>query len=192
VLVFGLGHGATALFSEIVLAGAIAAAVGDVHGIHRARTAGEVLREIPYARLAAITVITAIGLAIGLVLLVVPGLVFLALFALAAPVAEVEDRGVRSAFARSLELSRPHVWLVLAVLVPLTILAEAAGEGAQALVVVTIGEGLAGEWAGAVVAGVLTSTPWALAAVALVYELKTGEGDAGTPTGSRSSPPPPR
>lgn len=177
-LVIGLTRGVTELFGEIVLAGVIAAAIGDVYGRRETRSPGEVLRGIPYARLFAITVLSVAGFALGLLLLIVPGILFLGLYALAAPVAEVENLGVRDAFARSRELSRGHLGLVLGVLIPLTLISGTSSEAAQTAAVALLGEGLAGEWLGAVVAGVLISTPWALAAVALVYELKGAEAGA--------------
>jgi hypothetical protein len=147
-----------------------------------------VLRGIPYGRLVAITGISVLAFGLGLLLFVVPAILFLAWFVLAAPVAEVEKLSVRDAFARSRELSRGHVGLVLGVLIPPALLFGAAGEAAQAATVAVLGEGLAGEWIGDIVAGVLTTTPWSLAAVSLVYELRAGEGGAGTREGSRSSP----
>jgi hypothetical protein len=81
---------------------------------------------------------------------------------------------------------------VLGVLIPLTLLSGGTAEGAQSVGVALLGEGLAGEWLGAVVARVLTSTPWALAAVALVYELRDAEGAGGRRAGFRSSPRRPR
>ncbi len=191
-LVIGLSRATTELFAEIMLAGAIAAAIGDVQGPGDPRSLREVLRDIPYARLILITVISVVGFALGLLLLVVPAIVFLACYALAAPVAEVEDLRVRDAFARSRELSRGHVLLVLGMLIPLGVLSALAGEAAQTGGVELLGDGLAGEWLGAVVSGILISTPWALAAVALVYELRSAEGADATPAGCRSSPPPPR
>lgn len=190
-ILVGLAYVTTELFGEIMLAGAIAAAIGDLQGHRGPRSLGAVLREIPYARLVAITAISVVAFTLGLLLLVVPAILFLAWFVLAAPVAEVEKLGVRQAFARSRELSRGHVVLVLGVLIPPAFLFGAAGEAAQAAVGGVLGEGLAGDWIGAVVAGVLTTTPWALAAVSLVYELKAAEGDVARRARSRSSPPPP-
>jgi hypothetical protein len=192
VLVIALTAVTTELFGEIILAGVIAAAVGDIHGTRDERSLPEVLAKIPYARLVAITVISVVAFVLGLLLLVLPGILFLGWFVLAAPVAEVEDLGVRAAFARSRELTRGHVGLVLGLLIPLTLVFGAAGEAAQAAGVGLLGEGLVGEWLGAVVFGVLTATPWALAAVSLVYELRSAEGGAAQPAATRSSPPPPR
>lgn len=191
-LVIGVTRALTELVGEIVLAGVIAAAIGDVYQPGEPRSLREVLREIPYVRLGAITVLSVVGFALGLLFLIVPGILFLGLFGLASPVAEVEDVGVRRAFARSYELSREHVGLVLVVLIPLTLFSDGAIEAAQEAGVTLLGEGLAGEWLGAIAGGILTSTPWALAAVALVYELKAAEGGAVTPAGSRSTPPPQR
>jgi hypothetical protein len=192
VVAIAVTRALTEPFGEIMVAGAIAAAIGEVHGTYRPRPLGEVLRAIPYARLLAITALSVLGIAAGLLLLIVPGILFLGRFALASPVAEVEGLGVRRAFARSYELSRGHLLLVLGVLLPLMLLSGIASEAAQTAGVGLLGEALAGEWLGAVVAALLTATPWALAAVALVYELREAEGAGGKRAGSPSSPPRPR
>jgi hypothetical protein len=191
-IVIGLSRATTELFGEIMLSGAIVAAIGDVNGPGETRSLGEVLRGVPYARLAAITVLSVLGFALGLLLFIVPGIYFLGRYVLASPIAEVEHLGIREAFARSHELTRGHFWLVLVVLLPLSFLSGALSELAQTAGVELLGEGLAGEWAGATVAGVLISTPWALAAVSLVYELRSAEGAGARREGSRSTPVRPR
>jgi len=182
----------TELFGEILLAGAIAAEIGEVLGARERRSLWRVIREIPYRRLIAITLLSVAGFTLGLLLLIVPGIVFLWRFGLASAVAEVEDIGVRDAFRRSYELTGGHLWLVLGALVPLTLLSSALGQGIQESGIALFGDPLVVEWVGAIVADVVISTPWALAAVALVYELKAAEGGGATPERSPSSPPPPR
>jgi hypothetical protein len=194
VLAIVLSRATSALFGEILLAGVVASAVSAAHG-GEAQSLRHLLRTIPYARLVAIDVLFVVGLGVGLVLFVVPGVLFLGLFGLAAPLAKIEGLGVRAAFRRSRELVRGRLGLVLAVLVPLSLFSEAASEAAQAAGVWALGHGLAGEWAGAVVAELVSALPWALASVALVYELKAaGPAAVGVarPAACRFPPPPPR
>ncbi len=62
----------------------------------------------------------------ALLAFVVPGILVFVYLGLAAPVVEIEHRGVRAALARSFRLVRGHFWLVLAVLVPIEIASDAA------------------------------------------------------------------
>ncbi len=54
-----------------------------------------------------------------------PGILAFVYLGLAAPVVEIEHRGVRAALARSVRLVRGHFWLVLAVLLPIEIASDA-------------------------------------------------------------------
>lgn len=85
-------------------------------------------------------VITAIGIVFGSLLLIVPGLYLLAIWAVTAPVVVVERRGVFDALGRSRQLVRGNGWPVLgavlvsvligiAASVALTLLADAIAEG---------------------------------------------------------------
>jgi hypothetical protein len=170
----GFVHSLTALVGEILFAGVIAAAVSETHG-GRAPTLREVLRTVPYLTILAIDLLFSVGLAVGLLLLIVPGVLFFGYFAPAAPVAKIEHVGVRRAFARSFELVRGRLRLVLAVLVPVAI----AGQILSGLAVELGGEGFVGEWIGATVAEMLTGPLWALGAVAVTYELIETEDSAG-------------
>lgn len=170
-------HASTALLGEVLFAGVVAAAVSEAHGA-KSHPLGELVRSIPYRRLIAIDLLFALGFAAGLILLVIPGLIFFGYYALAAPVAKIEGIGVRAAFARSRQLVRGRLGLVLGVLIPVTLISEAASAAALSGGVWTLGHSFAGEWAGASASELVTASAWALAAVALVYELKQGESAA--------------
>lgn len=58
-----------------------------------------------------------IGIALGLVLLVVPGLFLLTIWAVIAPVIVIERRSAMGSFGRSRELVRGHGWTVFAIVV---------------------------------------------------------------------------
>jgi hypothetical protein len=71
---------------------------------------------LPYASMLACDVLLTLGVAIGMVLLVVPGLLFGTYFGLAPVLVEVERRGPIKALRRSLELVRGNFWIVASVL----------------------------------------------------------------------------
>lgn len=177
----GFVHALTALLGEIFFAGVIAAAVSETHGGH-APTIRELLRTIPYVTILAIDLLFAVGLAFGLLLLVVPGVLFFGYFAPAAPVAKIEHVGVRRAFARSRELVRGRLGLVLAVLIPVAL----GGQVLSGVAVELGGDEFLGEWIGATIAEMLAGPLWALGAVAVTYELMETEPKPG---GTRSGQP---
>lgn len=75
----------------------------------------EAMRTLPIGKLFVADSLLMFGTAVGLVLFVVPGLMFFTLFALVGPIIVTESLGVRDAFIRSARLDRPHFWLVLLV-----------------------------------------------------------------------------
>jgi hypothetical protein len=101
------------------LQGAIAEAVADVRDGRADLSIGETINRVsPHvARLGAAGILAVLGVLLGLVLLVVPGLVLLTWWILIAPVIVLERRGVFAAFGRSRELVRGHGWNVFGVIV---------------------------------------------------------------------------
>jgi hypothetical protein len=84
----------------------------------------QVARGLPWGRLFLADVLVGLLVLIGVLALVVPGLIVLALFAVVAPVIEIEDRRVFAALRRSAHLVRPHFWwALLLTAVPLALLA---------------------------------------------------------------------
>ena len=75
-----------------------------------------IARSVPYATLIAVDLILALGIGVGLELLIVPGIVFGTWYALAPIVVETEDRGVLESLRRSRELVRGEFWVVLIIL----------------------------------------------------------------------------
>ncbi|HEX6116772.1 MAG TPA: hypothetical protein VFY99_06690 [Solirubrobacterales bacterium] len=173
----GVATVVTALLGEIFFSGVVAAAVSEAHGA-QSPTLAELRRSIPYGTLIAIDLLSAIGVALGLVLLIVPALLFLGYFGLAAPMAKIEHLGVRAAFGRSRRLARGHLGLVLLILVPVSLagqlLSAGAGEGIGEL----LGESFAAEWFAASASELLSTPIWALATVALAFELLAAEDAA--------------
>jgi hypothetical protein len=159
--------GVAALGDEFY-AGVVAAAVVETRSGRERPSLG---RTIPYLSLIAADLVLAVGTSIGLVLLLVPGLVFYTWFALAAPVIKIERLGVRSAFRRSAALVRGSFWPVALILGVLYVGSNLLTSAAQDASFWSAGDSLLGDWAAAVAVGVLLTPIEAVVAVVMTYEL---------------------
>jgi hypothetical protein len=179
--------GFAAMIGEAVYAGMVAGiVVADREGRRRPVMAS--LRHLPYVRLFAVDLLAAAVILLGLLALIVPGLVFMAWFALVAPAVEVERLSVLDSFRRSRELVRGHAWLVIGLLLPILIVQDALSSAAQSASLWGLGEGFAGDYAGALLANLLTSPFYALAVTVLFFELRAARPSADTaPRSSRRS-----
>jgi hypothetical protein len=171
-----VGQAVAALLGEVIYAGIVAAAVisrrsGEAHSLRR------ILRDLPLGRLIVVDLLWVAVVAVGLIAFVVPGIVFMSWFALVAPAVEVEGRGPVDAFRRSRELVRRRFWLVFGLIVPILLLEDVLGNLAQSASFWGLGDGLAGDWAGAVLANLVTSPPYALVAVILFLGLRDPQGE---------------
>jgi hypothetical protein len=176
VVAGALAQGGTALLGEVFYSGAVAAViVGARTGGHRPLR--EIAPELPFGRLVAVDLLFSIGLAIGVLLLFVPGIVFLVFFALSAPAVEIEKRGVRGAFRRSAQLVRGRFWTVLAVVVPITIGVELLSEAGGSIGEGLLGHNLLGEWLGATLVEIAATPLYAVAVVVVTIALIEGRGE---------------
>ena len=172
----GVAQGGTALLGEVFYSGAVAAViVGARTG--RRRRLREIAAELPYGRLVAIDLLFSLGFLVALLFLFVPALVFLVYFALCAPVAEIEDRGVRASFRRSAQLVRGRFWTVLAVLVPVTAAVEAFSEAGGSIGESLLGHDLLGEWLGSTLVEIAATPVYAVAAVVITITLIEARGE---------------
>lgn len=110
-----------------------------------------------------VSVLTGVGIALGLFLFVAPGLVLFTQWSLAVPAVMIEGRSPRDAMRRSRELVHGHGWQVFAVFAAVTV---AAGLVSYALERVLIDR--VGLWLSLTVASTLT-TPFAAHALNVVY-----------------------
>ncbi len=170
VIAVAFAHAATALVGEVFYSGVVAAGVSETRGGERHTPAG-IARTIPYGRLVVVDVLFALSVLLGLVLLVLPGIVFFVWFALAGPVVKIERRGPVEALRRSRELVGGSFWRVLAVVVPLELISDAVFEAAGEAGTLAFGESLIADWVGSTVGGLLVTAPYAAAIVVVTYEL---------------------
>ena len=164
--------------------GVVVEAVRDILDGKRDFSLGQLFRSVTPVLGALILagIVGGLGIGLGLLLLIVPGLVLLTWWALLAPVIVVERAGMGAAFGRSRALVRGNGWPVFGVIVLLGLL--------QALVSAFFGA-LAGGYSDTAIVGALASligsalvAPLsALAASTMYFELKRIRGDdaAGEP-----------
>lgn len=160
---------ATGLIGEVFYAGAVAIALTHPHG-GEPPGLREVARSIRYGRLIAVDLIFAVAVAAASLAFVVPGILVFVFLGLAAPVVEIERRGVRDALARSYRLVRGHFWLVFAVLVPIEVFSDAV-TGAATHLHLALGDSLIAEWLTDTATNILLTPFYAVAAVLLTTDL---------------------
>jgi hypothetical protein len=110
-----------------------------------------------------VSLLTGIGVGVGLFLLVVPGLILFTRWSLAVPAVMLEGRSPRAAMRRSAELVKGHGWQVFAIFLTVT-----AGAFGTSFVLERLLAGPLGLWAALTVAATLT-TPFAAHALNVVY-----------------------
>lgn len=140
------------LVGTVLLSGLVCRLVSAAERGKAAMTLPQVARSLPWGRLIAADLLVSLAVLVGLVLLVIPGLVILTLFAVVGPVIEIEHRKVFAAMRRSVRLTRAHPWTALLVAtVPLAIAAEVealapephhAAEIAEFLILRGVAEGI--------------------------------------------------
>ena len=173
------------LVAGTLFTGMVVELVADVQDGRRDSSPGQLLRAVTpvLGQLILVGIIAGIGIVIGFVLIIIPGLFLITIWSVAAPVVVLEHPGALAALKRSRELVSGNGWQVFGVILVLYIVvgvvsfiieaaAESAGSGAGIVV--------------RVIVGVLTAPLAALAAAVLYFELRgpapsqaPGAGDTG-------------
>jgi hypothetical protein len=164
------GHAGTALLGDVFYSGVVASGVSETRGGER-HTLGAIARRIPYGRLVIVDLVFSLIVVVGTLLLIVPGIVFFAWFALAGPIVKIEKRSPIAALRRSRELVRGSFWRVLAIVLPIAIVTNALVDAGGTLGSLALGDSLVGDWAGSALGGMLATPLYAAALVVLTYEL---------------------
>jgi hypothetical protein len=160
------------------LQGALVYAVDDVRDGRIDTTVGEVFERVrPYlGTLIVAGILAGLGIAIGLVLLIVPGLVLLTWWCVIVPVIVLEGKPVGEAFTRSRELVRGHGWTAFGVVV-IAAIASAIASGIIQSIFAFLGSFLR-YWIGGAIASAVVG-PFIAVALTLMYfklrALQTGE-----------------
>ena len=181
--------------------GMVVEAARDILDGRRDHTVGTLLRSATpvIGPLVVAGILAGIGIAIGLVLLIVPGLFLLTIWSVIAPVIVIERVGALDSFGRSRALVRGHGWQVFGVIVVLFLL-----QFIVTAVIQAIANGVSDSFAGYAVADLivrlLVAPLAALAASVLYFELTARDAEPATaaqpataeqPAAPSAPPPPP-
>jgi hypothetical protein len=174
------------LVGTTLYTGMVVELVADVQDGRRDATVGQLLNAATpvLGQLILMGVIAGIGIAIGFVLIIVPGLILITIWSVAAPVVVLEQLGALKALGRSRELVKGNGWQVFGVIAVLVI-----GVGIVSAIIEAIGNsgGTASGIVVRVIVEILTAPISALAASVLYFELR-GDKAGGPPEPDPSGP----
>ena len=183
------------LFAGFLLQAALVKAVQDIRDGRVDLSLGETVSAVtPYIwAVAGASILAGIAIAIGLVLLIVPGLWLITIWAVIIPVIIIERAGALSSFGRSRQLVRGHGWHVFGTLVLVFII-----ELAVDIVLGLIFSALPHVWRtglSTIISGTLIAPFIALVVTLIYYRLvggtASGPGTAGdAAAGGYGTPPP--
>lgn len=168
------------LVATTLFTGMVVELVSDVQDGRRDASAGQLLRAVTpvLGKLILVGIVAGIGILIGFILIVIPGLILATLWSVAAPVVVLERPAGLRALGRSRELVRGNAWNVFAVILLLVILVGLIASGIE----------VAGDAAGTavglvvrVIVGILTAPISALAAAVLYFDLRRAHAETTPP-----------
>lgn len=131
-------------------------------------------------------ILAGIAIGIGFLLLLVPGLILLTIWAVVAPVIVVERTGVMGSFGRSRALVRGNGWQVFGVIFVVFLITAIVG-----LVLGALGASISGSFGMQIVVNLIASTvtaPIGALAAATIYFRLLPNGAAGSPAGVDGPP----
>lgn len=135
-------------------------------------------------------ILFAIGVTIGFILVVIPGLVLLTFWSVGAPAIVVEGIGPIDAFGRSWRLVRGEAWSVFGVILLVLLIVIAIGV-VFAAIANPIGNGEVSTWIASIISATITAPIFALAVTVLYYDLAGGIVGPGPSAAAEAPPPPP-
>jgi hypothetical protein len=186
---------AVQLVGTYLFQGMVVQTVRDIQDGRRDSSMGQLFQSVVpvLGALIAAGLLAGIGITVGFILLIVPGLFLLTIWAVLAPVVVVERPGVIPAFGRSRELVRGNGWQVFGVIVILFIIQFIA-----VLILTSIIVGILTNAVGVAIAQliayVLIAPLSALAAATMYFELLRihgGQPAAAAPAAVPAGTPPP-
>jgi ABC-type multidrug transport system fused ATPase/permease subunit len=186
-LLFPLGLAVTVVAATLYQ-GMVVGLVKDVQDGQRDSTVGDLIDSTWPVVLPLIGagILAGIAIGVGFLLLVVPGLILLTIWAVIAPVIVVEHSGVMESFGRSRELVRSNGWQVFGVIFVVFLIAAIVSA-----ILGAIGTGISDSVGMRIlfnlIASTLTAPIAALAAATIYFRLLAIKGEPATP----GAPPPP-
>jgi hypothetical protein len=174
-----LAAAAIAVIATYWYQGMVVEAVRDILDGRRDQTIGTLFQSAaPFIwPLFAVGVLAGIAIAIGFILLIIPGLFLLTIWAVVVPAVVIDRTGVMGAFGRSRELVRHNGWRVFGVIVVFFLLQVVIGG-----ILSAIADGISDTWVGFAIADlivrVLIVPLSAIAATVMYVELRRVKGEA--------------
>jgi hypothetical protein len=188
-VILGVLAGIIQLVGYALFIGFVVRLVQDVRDGRRDHTVGDLFSAAAPAILSLIifAILFGIGVGIGFVLLIIPGLILLTFWSVGAPAIVVEDAGPLEAFGRSWRLVRGDAWSVFATLVVVWLIVIAIG-----IVLGAIGTAISD--GATVVASIISSAitaPILALAVSVIFGDLGGGRAVEAPAAPAEPPPPP-
>jgi hypothetical protein len=168
---------ATGLVGEVFYAGAVSISLTHSRDGHLP-SLREIAGMVNYGPLIAVDLIYGALVAVGMVFFFVPGILIFVWLGLAAPVIEIERRGIRAALARSVRLVRGKFWTVALVLIPIEIVGDGLTDFVAAQSHHLFASEFLGEWLADVVTNIAFTPFYAVAAVLLTVDRIQEKGGA--------------
>jgi hypothetical protein len=184
-VVFGILAAVLTLIATYAYQGMVVETVRDIQDGVRDLSVGGLFRSVApvLAPLIGASILAGLGIAVGFVLLIVPGLVLLTWWALIAPSIVLERTGAIRGFRRSRELVRGNGWQVFGVIAGVLLLQIVVSFVVTAIVAV-----VANTPVGNAIASLITNTliapVTAIAAATMFLELRRLHGEAPLPAGA--------
>jgi hypothetical protein len=187
-VVLGLLAGIIRLVGYALFTGFVVSLVQDVRDGKRDQTVGDLFSSASPAILALIVfgILFGIGVGIGFVLLIIPGLILITLWSVGAPAIVVEGAGPIEAFGRSWRLVRGDAWSVFATLLVVLLIVIAIGI-VLGVIATPIGNGAT--VVAAIISNVITAPIFALAVSVIYFDLGGGREAAAVPEPAAEPPP---
>jgi hypothetical protein len=154
----------SAVLQAAMMRGAALATIGDPVDVEASYRWG--LKRFGSVLLVAILV--GLAVAIGFILLIIPGIIFLTLFSVSIPALVIENRRGTDAMRRSWDLAKQHFWHVLGVIVVAWIIAAIVSSILGAIG----GDSWFGAWIFSAIAQIITAPFSALVSVLLYLDLR--------------------
>jgi hypothetical protein len=176
-LLIGPFNGLVVFIVGIFFTGAVVHLVKDLEDGRRDQELSSLFRGVApvFWQLLAVSILAAIAIAIGFVLLIIPGLILITIWSVVAPVVVLEKPGVFAAFGRSRELVRGYGWPVFGTLVIAWLISFGVA------IVVAIIASFLGDVGEAIVGWALSALLMPIAALVssvLYFRLKAAHGEA--------------
>jgi hypothetical protein len=202
ISIFGVALvSAVATIATYWFQGMVVEAARDILDGRRDHTIGSLVQSVTPVVLPLLVagILAGLGIGIGLILLIVPGLFLLTIWAVIAPVIVIERAGALESFGRSRELVRGNSWQVFGVIVVLFLFQFIVSSVIQALAN-SVSDSFGAYAIADLIVRLLVAPLSALAAAVLFFELKarrgepvlaTGDGGQIAPTGEPAGGPAP-